>query len=85
MTKETADALSVLLDRMTKPVLAIMFCAAICWMGVRTVVNISADQFVGIVMMVAGFYFGRATASNDNQRTATATADGGTARVETKT
>lgn len=89
MTKETAEATSILVDRLTKPVLAMMFCAAICWMGIRTVVNISADQFVGLVMMVAGFYFGRATAPVEPPRppgvVTTATVPGGaTAAVETK-
>ena len=88
MSKETAESVAMLMDRLTKPVLAILFCASICWMGIRTVTNISADQFVGIVMMVAGFYFGRAVAAMENARptpTATATTTaGGTATAEAK-
>lgn len=58
MTKETAEAVGIVLDRLTRPVVTLMFASAICWMGVRTVTNISADQFVAIVMAVVLFWFG---------------------------
>lgn len=64
MTKETAQAVGDLVERLTRPIMTFMFGGAICWMGVRTVINISADQFVGIVMAVILFWFGsRPTAS----------------------
>jgi hypothetical protein len=58
MTQEDARAVGDLAERLTRPVMTLMFGAAICWMGVRTVNNISADQFVGIVMAVVLFWFG---------------------------
>lgn len=58
MTKETAEAVGIVLDRLTRPVVTLLFAASICWMGVRTVQNISADQFVAIVMAVILFWFG---------------------------
>ena len=58
MTKETAQAVGELADRLTRPVITFVFAIAICWMGLRTIVNISADQFVGIVMAVVLFWFG---------------------------
>jgi len=59
MTRESAEAVGVLVDRLTKPVITVIFSGAICWMGLRTVVNISADQFVGIVTAIILFWFGR--------------------------
>ena len=63
MTKETAQAIGELVDRLTRPVMTFMFGGAICWMGIRTVINISADQFVGIVTAVVMFWFGQRVAT----------------------
>jgi len=75
MTRETAEAVGIVLDRLTRPVVTLLFAGAICWMGVRTVTNISADQFVAIVMAVVLFWFGSRTTSPTNAPTdATVTA-----------
>ena len=58
MNKETAEAIGIILDRLTRPIVTLMFCTAICWVSLRTINNISADQFVGIVMAVVLFWFG---------------------------
>ena len=79
MTKETAEAVGIVLDRLTRPVVTLMFASAICWMGVRTVTNISADQFVAIVMAVVLFWFG----SRGQTTTPTTTTEGGPATVTT--
>lgn len=78
MTKETAEAVGIVLDRLTRPVVTLMFASAICWMGVRTVTNISADQFVAIVMAVVLFWFG-----SRGQGSASTTTEGGPATVTT--
>jgi len=75
MTKETAQAIGDLIERLTRPVMTFMFGGAICWMGIRTVINISADQFVGIVMAVVMFWFGQRAAAVVTQ--ATPPANGG--------
>jgi hypothetical protein len=86
VTKETGEALAILTDRLTRPVVTIMFSGAICWMGLRTIQNISADQFVGIVMMVVGFWFatrgGATTTTSDATTTTTVTP--GVTKTETK-
>ena len=76
MSKETAEAVGIILDRLTRPVVTLMFSVSVCWMGVRTVNNISADQFVAIVMAVVLFWFGssRPTAQSPNGGPPTATA-----------
>ena len=71
MNKETAIAVGDLAERLTRPVMTLMFGGAICWMGVRTVANISADQFVGIVMAVVLFWFGRAVTPSGPATTTT--------------
>jgi hypothetical protein len=77
LSKETAEAFGIILDRLTRPTVTLMFATSICWMGVRTVHNISADQFVAIVMAVVLFWFGSrpTTASTTNGATATTTTD----------
>ena len=59
MTKETAEALGIIIDRLTRPLITIMLVVSVCWIGLRTVNNISADQFVGIIMAVVMFWFGQ--------------------------
>lgn len=58
MTKETAEALGIIIDRLTRPIITLLLVAATVWIGIRTVNNISADQFVGIIMAVVMFWFG---------------------------
>lgn len=80
MTKETAEAFGTLIDRLTRPAVTVMFCFAICYMGMKTVQNISADQFVGIVMAVVMFWFGTRTGTSG---TTTTTTSNGTTVTET--
>lgn len=58
MTKEEAQAIGELADRLTRPVMTMMFGIAVCWLALKSITNISADQFVGIVMAVVLFWFG---------------------------
>lgn len=81
MTRETAESIGLTVDRLTRPVVTVMFCFSICWMGVRTVNNISADQFVGIVMAVVMFWFG--TRVGGASGTTTTTTTNGTTVTET--
>lgn len=58
MSKETAEAVGIIVDRLTRPLITLLLVGAVCWIGLRTVNNISADQFVGIIMAVVMFWFG---------------------------
>lgn len=81
MNKENAEAIGIIIDRLTRPLITLMLVSAVCWIGLRTVNNISADQFVGIIMAVVMFWFG------SRPMTATSQNGGGTTdatRTESK-
>lgn len=81
MTKETGEAVGALIDRITRPLVTLLFVLSVCWIGLRTVNNISADQFVGIIMAVVMFWFGSRTASGNSTTTTT---DSNSTTTETK-
>jgi hypothetical protein len=76
MTSETARAIGELLERAIRPTVTLIFVFTICWIGVRSINNISADQFVGIVMAVILFWF--ASRSSSPPTTTTTTPEGTT-------
>lgn len=86
MTGEEAKAVGDLADRLTRPAMTMMFGGTICWIGLRSIVNISADQFVGIVMAVVLFWFGSRPAGVTGPTTTTmaTTPEGATTKAEVK-
>lgn len=65
--------------------MTIMFGGTICFIGLRSIVNISADQFVGIVMAVVLFWFGsRPSGAGPTTTTTTTAAEPGTATSSTE-
>ena len=57
MTSEEARAVGELIERLIRPVVTLLFVATICFIAIRSIQNVSADQFVGIVMAVILFWF----------------------------
>ena len=74
MTRETAQAIGDLIDRAIRPAVTVMLTASICWIGVRSIHNISADQFVGIVMAALLFWFSSRSSQDAKPASAVAVA-----------
>ena len=74
MTSETAQAIGDLADRLTRPLMTAAFSGCICYIAIRSITNISADQFVGIVQAVVLFWFASRAVGQSNGRPTTPSA-----------